>query len=346
MRGLGILLMVLGHSGFAGTEFIYLFHMALFFMLSGWLYKPEAGASLPGLRRFAEGRVRGLWLPFVLANTFFTLFQNLFLRLGILTNDPRILELPGQITHGPVTVKDIIGRTVHWCLLDGGTQLGGALWFFCVLFVLSLLYAGIDFALHRLWKDTLAAQGVAAALLLGAGWLCQRRGFHLWNLEITASCYILFWLGAALRRLDLQTLTKPQWAAAGAAAFAGLLLLGRFGGVGLAANAYPNPLFLVAASLLGWILVKAAALLSEAVPVLETALRVLGRHTVPIAVFHFLAFKAVTAAGLAGTGGDWYRLAAFPTLFTGGAWWLAYTAAGLCLPLAGALLWQRVKRHG
>ena len=33
MRGIGIVLMVLGHSGFPGTGFIYLFHMALFFML-------------------------------------------------------------------------------------------------------------------------------------------------------------------------------------------------------------------------------------------------------------------------------------------------------------------------
>ena len=38
MRGIGIVLMVLGHSGFPGTDFIYLFHMALFFMLSGWLF--------------------------------------------------------------------------------------------------------------------------------------------------------------------------------------------------------------------------------------------------------------------------------------------------------------------
>ena len=36
MRGIGIVLMVVGHSGFAGTAYIYLFHMALFFMLSGY----------------------------------------------------------------------------------------------------------------------------------------------------------------------------------------------------------------------------------------------------------------------------------------------------------------------
>ena len=45
MRGIGIVLMVLGHSGFPGTDFIYLFHMALFFMLSGWLFSLRGGAK-------------------------------------------------------------------------------------------------------------------------------------------------------------------------------------------------------------------------------------------------------------------------------------------------------------
>ena len=48
MRGIGIVLMVLGHSGFPGTDFIYLFHMALFFMLSGWLFSLRGGPVRSG----------------------------------------------------------------------------------------------------------------------------------------------------------------------------------------------------------------------------------------------------------------------------------------------------------
>ena len=47
MRGIGIVLMVLGHSGFPGTDFIYLFHMALFFMLSGWFFSLRGGPVHP-----------------------------------------------------------------------------------------------------------------------------------------------------------------------------------------------------------------------------------------------------------------------------------------------------------
>ena len=67
MRGIGIVLMVLGHSGFPGTGFIYLFHMALFFMLSGWLF------SLGGwVVHFAKLKVVTLLLDFVVSNTAFT----------------------------------------------------------------------------------------------------------------------------------------------------------------------------------------------------------------------------------------------------------------------------------
>ena len=124
MRGIGIVLMVLGHSGFPGTDYIYLFHMALFFMLSGWFFSLRGG-----LVHFVRRKLVTLWLPFVAANTVFTVCNNLFLRLNILTADARIAEIPGNSVTAPVSIKDIIGRTVHWCVFDGGTQLGGAVGF-------------------------------------------------------------------------------------------------------------------------------------------------------------------------------------------------------------------------
>ena len=117
MRGIGIVLMVLGHSGFPGTDYIYLFHMALFFMLSGWFFSLRGG-----LVHFVRRKLVTLWLPFVAANTVFTVCNNLFLRLNILTADARIAEIPGNSVTAPVSIKDIIGRTVHWCVFDGGTS--------------------------------------------------------------------------------------------------------------------------------------------------------------------------------------------------------------------------------
>ena len=113
-----------------------------------------------------------------------------------------------------------------------------------------------------------------------------------------------------------------------------LLVLGQFGSVGLAGNSYPGPLYLLAASLAGWMLVYEGAHLLARVPAVSGAFSALGRATMPIVILHFLAFKPVTWLGLLATGGESYLLAAFPIYFTGGAWWVAYTAAGfLIMPL-------------
>ena len=206
MRGIGIVLMVLGHSGYPGTDFIYLFHMALFFMLSGWLFSLRGGPVL----------------PFVLANTAFTVLNNLFLKLNILTSDERILQVPGNAVTTPVTVKDVIGRTVHWCVFDGGTQLGGAMWFIQALFQVSILYALVEFILQRLLHgaDTLLPQGLFSGVLLWLGWRCGLAGWNVWGLGIAASCYCLFYLGTVLRRTTRESIPAYQRGIFAAAAFA------------------------------------------------------------------------------------------------------------------------------
>ncbi len=64
MRGIGIVLMVLGHAGVPRFQ-LYLFipHGALFFMLSGWFFSPHTGESAHRLARFAKRKVVTLWLP-------------------------------------------------------------------------------------------------------------------------------------------------------------------------------------------------------------------------------------------------------------------------------------------
>lgn len=346
MRGIGILLMVVGHSGFGGSDFIYLFHMALFFMLSGYFF--HMSGEVRALGRFCLRRVQTLWLPFVLANTAFTVCNNLFLRLNILTGDPRILELPGNQVTQPVTLRDIVGRTAHWCVFDGGTQLGGALWFVQALFQISLLYALVEFALRRLFPkaDTLLPQGLLSGVLLWAGEQCGRTGWNVWGLGIVCSGYCLFFLGALLRRLGQPKRPAAVRAGLAAAAFVVLLALLPFGSVGLAGNQYPNWLFLLVASAAGWVLVYQCAWLAAALlPPLADALAALGRATMPVVILHFLSFKLVSWLGLQFLGGEDYLLAAFPTLFRGGAWWLAYTAAGLALPLLAYQPYRLVKNR-
>ena len=230
-------------------------------------------------------------------------------------------------------------------MFDGGTQLGGAMWFIQALFQISLLYAVIEALLQRLLHggDTLIAQGLLSGVLLWVGWHCNQVGWNVWGLGIAASCYWMFYLGTVLRRTARSEVRPLYRAAAGAAAFVLLLVLRRLGSVGLAGNGYTNPAFLLLASMAGWVLVRSAACLTASLPRVSAVLGYLGRATMPIVILHFLSFKLVTWLGLLATGGESYLLAAFPVYFTGGVWWLAYTAAGLALPLAAHAVYRKLR---
>lgn len=63
-KGLAILLMVLAHAGFPeyGNRMIYMFHMPLFFFISGYLFKD---CYLFDLKAFITQRIKKLYIPFV-----------------------------------------------------------------------------------------------------------------------------------------------------------------------------------------------------------------------------------------------------------------------------------------
>lgn len=334
MRGIGILLVVLGHAGFPFSGWIYLFHMPLFFMLSGWFFKPADSSA--GLLHSLLNKIKTLWLPFVVANTIFTICNNLFLQLHILTGDERILEMPGNLVHSPVTLKDIVGRTVHWCLFDGGTQLGGALWFLQALFQISVLYAVLNFLFRRFLSEKAAfwAQTLLSAAFLAAGFACQQVNWSVWLLNVALTCYPLYHLGVLLRRFSALPRSHRTMAVLGTGSSAGLAVLQNFGGISLASNDYPGPVFLLLCSLLGWYTVYAAARFLGCLGGTKIFFAYAGRHSRIVLILHLLCFKPITWAGLCLIGGESYLLAAFPILFTEGYWWIPYTAAGLLLPLA------------
>ena len=60
-KAIGIVLMVIGHSGFWPYEnpFIYAFHMPLFFFLSGYCFKD---ANLSNPQEYIKRKIKGVYL--------------------------------------------------------------------------------------------------------------------------------------------------------------------------------------------------------------------------------------------------------------------------------------------
>ena len=81
-KGIGIMLMVLGHTFFSayGYAVIYMFHMPLFFFLSGYCFRVS---HLENFKNYAMKRISRIYVPFVKWGLLFLLLHNIFFHLNI-----------------------------------------------------------------------------------------------------------------------------------------------------------------------------------------------------------------------------------------------------------------------
>lgn len=80
VKGLGILLVVIGHTMSPWRDFIYTYHMSLFFFVSGILYKEKYSFDF---FCFLSRRMKTLWLPYIKYGILYIFLHNLFIYIYI-----------------------------------------------------------------------------------------------------------------------------------------------------------------------------------------------------------------------------------------------------------------------
>lgn len=85
LKALAIIAVVIGHSGSPSPiyNFIYLYHMPLFFFISGYFYKNEYSNDISLL---IKKRIKSLYIPFVAYEVLFLSLHNMFFNLNIYNN--------------------------------------------------------------------------------------------------------------------------------------------------------------------------------------------------------------------------------------------------------------------
>ncbi len=127
-KGIAIILMCVGHSyvcTFLDT-FIYLFHMAFFFIMSGYFFREK---NLAAPRTFLWKRIKGLYFPFVKWGFIFVALHNVFNALGINTREAGFYSIKDMAYKAFTTNTRFI--PTEECM--------GTYWFFSCLFFVSLL---------------------------------------------------------------------------------------------------------------------------------------------------------------------------------------------------------------
>lgn len=335
-KGIGIILMVLGHSGFSeyGTKVIYLFHMPLFMILSGYCLSDRYFGNVIG---FLKSRVKRLYLPFVYWSLIFLLLHNVFLYLHVY--DPNYGYL------GVGTNSYSLKETVYWASsilfrMNGNESLLGAYWFIRALFVGSI----ISFLLLLLCKRRVGLSILIAVVLSVLfslfGWHIPRY-FRIGIMEVYCSVYYLigYWYRKSNLHFDKNF---------------GILLLSFFllilSSLFLPLS-YPDvtactllPYVVMACA--GTILVVFVSNLVKRNVNMTIALSYVGSNTFIILTLHFLAFKLISLLYILSHGIGFERLAEFPIIdeTKGHFWWIAYTIAGVCIPLLLQAIYKYLKK--
>lgn len=71
-KGIGIILVVMGHSGHPISHYLFWFHMPLFFVISGYLHKPLN--SISAFPRFIQKKFKQLIVPYICFGAFINIF--------------------------------------------------------------------------------------------------------------------------------------------------------------------------------------------------------------------------------------------------------------------------------
>ena len=202
-------------SGFPFTRVIYMFHMAIFFMASGYLWKdkPCTGLERPEKILLETNKKRfGCHTSSQTAYLFF--LNNFFIIIGLYSVAPSsAAALQGASPQVWFDMGTTLKELLKTLLFLGGSQMGGAFWFLRTLFAISVGHALVVYISVTFRKSMKYLPLLAVAL---TAIVCEVLSFA--NLSIPTivracfSGYLAFWLGIIIREKGLvKYLPKRRW---------------------------------------------------------------------------------------------------------------------------------------
>lgn len=317
-KAICIILMVIGHSGCPGylRDFLYLFHMPCFFFISGYLLNDKYVKDIKmGLRR----KLKGIYYPYVKWTVFFLLL-NLVSRLFIM----------GEIC----PAREAFAKLVGILTMSHLERLAGGYWFLVSLFIASVFSMLVLYALRDVSDKgryvALACTGILI-LLFGVSQKYLSVRIPVQFSEKTCMGVAFYISGYLFRKANVRTCSSIVMEC-------GMLLIPAFmalfvrWGADSCKGWQILPYYIVAiCGTLG--VIGISSRLSQT-GTFSAAMSYIGKRTLDILTFHFLAFKLVTAVYVFVRHLPMQALSAWPVL-TGvdGRMWIAYSLVGLAFPL-------------
>lgn len=324
-KALGIILMVMGHAGCPEYlhDFIYLFHMPLFFFLSAYFFRDAKVVESAG--QYVVRKFKNLYWPYIKWSIIFLLLHNLFYQIGFYDNSLTWQELL-------VNVK---------CSVRGmwqGERMLGAYWFLISLFWESLLFGLIIWIKHKTKSRYLDL--IAVILLFLVGYYAPIDLLINREMVILPIFYLGYWAGN--HKMDFS-ISRSHLLIALLVCLPLLCYLATFMKVGVGIGEFYNSILFIVGSLAGIYLI---IIISGLVKSLRVGrwLDIVGGGTMSVLTFHFLFFKILTLLLVRVGMFTQETLSEWPVPNGHGynsLWWL-YSLVGVLGPIACRELMKRI----
>lgn len=275
LRGVGMVLVVLGHTVSVYKDFIYLFHVPLFFIVSGVLFRCTDSVRMDIYKKWKR-----LYFPNLKYGLLFLALHNAFVSAGIYDSESY---------YGLMDFLKSAVKVLCW----GNEQLGGAMWFLRSLFFAYCLWLAYTFC-----KNSLSKVFFVSAILLGGWFMVYDNLLFSIRTFLTIPCivfpFILIGGGKIILHVNKE-LEKKKCFPVMFLLLSGLtlLVLANYFSMDLAHLRLPNPLLYYIVAFIGVLFSLSLNKVFHGMW-LQKMIAYVGKHSIPILALHFLSFKLLT----------------------------------------------------
>ena len=331
VRGIGILSIVMGHCCGPVVPYVYSYHLAIFFFISGYLFHEHKYGDDPF--GFLAAKLKSSWPKYMIYAAIFILLHNFFIRLGI--------NPSGTLPYSRTEALTALGNSVTFQCVE---VMGGAMWFIPLWVLSCTLFCGISWfsrlPFFQKYLPSSAALWITSGLsiLAGISGACFifRRVWLSYVLHLVLLLQPFLAGGWLLRKLLPSFSSYLRWYAA-LACFLILILWIRLGDlhIDLSLGRIGNGWEFYLLAFLGIYCCLWAAKKLKKSRLAGGLFALLGRYSFDIMCLHFLVFKVLDLIyGRFFIGDPIEVYSAFPQAY-GTSLWPFHAAAGVLLPAAG-----------
>lgn len=335
MKTIGIILVVVGHCvpyDFL-ERFIYLFHLPLFFLLSGYLYN-EKEAIDPWL--YIGKKIKKFAILYILYGSFLVLFHNIFLYMGIIDK-----------IYSKYTIGDIMVGILNSFLFQSVEPYSSTMWFIPNLLVSLIVYNFITSFVSNVKniKEKEIKRTIIILILTILGIYINYKDYKIGLHYQTVFVVLPFIHLGQIIKLYLKDKLKPNLIVSLGGIILSIMCLVVFdGGVELSKNQIWNPLlFYTLAPLLIYAVYTMCFYIDKRLSKMTKILQYIGKNTFQIMCLHITCFKLLDYIVINLITKNYDILSKFPVSYSN--YWPAYVIIGVIGPLIGVYLVKKIKTY-